>query len=63
MDGRNYLRRIHEVTRDVRYCREAGTLQRAFLKRKFRRNQGRRIQVSQGRWMAHERQVAKWRVD
>jgi hypothetical protein len=50
----NSLRRIHEVTRAIRSCREAGTLRRAFLKRKLRRNQGRRIQVSQGRWIARE---------
>ena len=54
LDGRNSLRRIREVTRAVRSCREAGTLRRAFLKRKLRRNQGRRIQVSQGHWITHK---------
>jgi hypothetical protein len=59
LDGRNSLRRIREVTRFVRSCREAGTLRRAFLKRKLRRNWGCRIQVSQGRWIACERQESK----
>jgi hypothetical protein len=63
MNGQNYLRRIHEVTRAVRSCREASTLRRAFLKCKLRRNQGRRIQVSQGHWIARERRVSKRRVD
>jgi hypothetical protein len=62
-DDWNYLRRIHEITRAIKYCKEAGMLRRAFLKRKLRRNQGHRIQVIQGRWIARKRRVAKWRVD
>jgi hypothetical protein len=54
MDGQSSLRRIREVTRVVRSCREASTLRQVLLKRKLRRNQGRRIQVSQGHWIAHE---------
>jgi hypothetical protein len=46
MDSRNSLRRIREVIRAVRSCREVGTLRRAFLKRNLRRNQAHRIQVS-----------------
>jgi hypothetical protein len=57
-NGQNSLRRIHEVTRAVRYYREEGTLWKSFLKCKLRRNQGRRIQVSQGRWITRKRRVA-----
>jgi hypothetical protein len=53
-DGRNSLRRIREVTRAIKYCKEAGMLWQAFLKCKLRRNQGHRIQASQGHWITRE---------
>jgi hypothetical protein len=58
MDGHNSLRRIPKVTRVIRSCREVGMLRRAFLKRNLIRNQARRIQVSQGHWIARE--IAFW---